>query len=118
MRLCLRWGVPQGELAERLSAAELSELMALSRLEPWGEAVEDLRVGLLASIILNLFRKPHEQLTPLDCCPDYEGTRKRNKGVDLSEMTPAEVREAARTMAEALGAGENGEGSFKGPTIA
>jgi hypothetical protein len=110
----MAYGVPPDELAGRLTAAEALELAAFSELEPWGEGRMDLRFGMLASIICNMFRdKNKPPLTPADFCPDFAGDRGRGRGADLGEMSPDEVRAAAAGMAEALGAqfggGEGGE---------
>ena len=44
-------------MLSRVSSRELSEWAAYYRLEPWGEERADLRIGVLDSILANLFRK-------------------------------------------------------------
>lgn len=44
------------EMLERMDAAELSEWAAYYRLEPWGEAPQYWRSGLLCSMVANALR--------------------------------------------------------------
>ena len=46
------------ELGERMSSRELSEWMAYSTLEPFGEERADLRSGIVAATIANVHRDP------------------------------------------------------------
>lgn len=47
-----------------ISAEELSEWIALYRLEPWGEERADMRAALIASIIANANRDPKKRPQP------------------------------------------------------
>ena len=40
-----------------MTSAQFAEWMAYSRVEPWGENRDDLRIGILASMIANMFRE-------------------------------------------------------------
>ena len=46
-----------GELLSRISSRELSEWRAYCGLEPFGEDRADLRAGIVASTVANVFRK-------------------------------------------------------------
>lgn len=88
-----------------MGADELTEAMAYYELEPWGEGRMDLRFAALIAVILNALRAKGESLIePADLMPDFAGER-AEKGVDLTQMTAAEVREFGRTLAGALGGG-------------
>lgn len=59
-------------LAE-LTSAQFAEWMAYSRLEPWGEERDDLRMGIIASTIANANRsKGQKPFTPQQFMPDFE----------------------------------------------
>jgi hypothetical protein len=50
--------------------------MAFAQLEPFGDAREDLRMGIVASVIANANRDPKKQkrpFTPKDFMVDFEG---------------------------------------------
>lgn len=49
-----------------ISAEELTEWMALYRLEPWGEERGDMRAALIASIIANVNRDPKKRPQPYE----------------------------------------------------
>ena len=56
-----------------ISSAQFAEWMAYSRLEPWGEDRDDLRMGIVASVIANSNRgKGKKPYKPQDCMPDFE----------------------------------------------
>lgn len=76
---------------------------AFSQLEPFGCTREDYRAGLAPAAIANLFKKADDKPTaPLDLFPDPAGDR-APEVVDLREMNPAEIREAAAKIAAGLG---------------
>jgi len=59
-------------LAEMTSGA-FAEWMAYSRIEPWGEDRDDLRIGILASMIANMFReKGKKAYAPQDFILNFE----------------------------------------------
>jgi len=59
-------------LAE-ISSRDFAGWMAYSRLEPWGEERDDLRMGIIASTIANANRpKNRKAYTPADFMPDFE----------------------------------------------
>ncbi|WP_439709409.1 phage tail assembly protein T, partial [Cupriavidus pauculus] len=47
-----------------MDAAEFNEWMAFYRLEPWGSHYDDLRAGVVASMIGNVHRDRQKQATP------------------------------------------------------
>ena len=56
-----------------ISSAQFAEWMAYSRLEPWGEDRDDLRMGIVASVIANSNRgKGKKPYKPQDFMPNFE----------------------------------------------
>lgn len=94
------------ELGESMGAAELTEWIAFFELEPWGEERMDLRFATLNSILVNALRgKGQKPVTPADLMPDFGGDRKE-RGIDLADMTREEQLALARSMAAALAVGK------------
>lgn len=63
------------ELLARVSSRELSEWMAYSQVEPWGEERADLRAGIVASTVANTARnakKRHKPFKPEEFMPTFE----------------------------------------------
>lgn len=61
------------QLLRSIDAAELTEWQVYARLEPWDETRADLRAGILASVIANIWRgKDAQPLTPRDFMPDFD----------------------------------------------
>jgi len=59
-------------LAE-ITSVQFAEWMAYSRLEPWGEERDDLRMGIVASVIANSNRgKNQKPFKPTDFIPSFE----------------------------------------------
>lgn len=60
---------------EQLDSKELSEWIAFSKLEPFGEEREDLRTALICCTIANVNRDPKKKPTPFevsDFMPKFE----------------------------------------------
>lgn len=59
-----------------ISGLQLSEWMEFSQLEPFGEAREDLRMGILAASLINnlgmMWTGENPGATPEDFIPDFE----------------------------------------------
>ena len=63
------------ELLHGIESKELAEWQAYYNLEPWGEERADLRAGIVASTIANVFRgKGSPPKKPKDFMPDFKGT--------------------------------------------
>ncbi len=78
-------------MLSEISSEHLSEWMAYSRLEPWGEERDDLRMGIIASTIANVNReKGKKPYKPTDFMPAFEPV--------------SEDEQAARLMAKAIAA--------------
>ena len=61
-----------GMLAE-ITSVQFAEWMAYSRLEPWGEERDDLRMGIVASTVANVNRpKDKKPYKPTDFMPSFE----------------------------------------------
>lgn len=63
-----------GELLARISSEELTEWMAFSDLEPFGDERADVRSGIVAATIANANRDPkrkREPFTPRDFMPRF-----------------------------------------------
>lgn len=71
------------ELLSRISSAELTEWQAFYRLEPWGTEIDDLRAGIVSSVVANVNRDPKKQRRPFkpqDFMPKWGGaTEKREQ---------------------------------------
>lgn len=52
-RLALRFGVPVGELQERISSAEFTAWLAFFELEPWGYEIDNWRAGMICASTAN-----------------------------------------------------------------
>jgi len=60
-------------MLREISSRDFAEWMAYSRLEPWGERREDLRMGIIASTIANGNRgKNQKPFKPADFLPEFE----------------------------------------------
>ena len=60
-------------MLSEITSAQFAEWMAYSRLEPWGEDRDDLRTGIVASVIANSNRgKGKKPYKPQDFMPDFE----------------------------------------------
>ena len=60
-------------MLSEMTSAQFAEWMAYSRAEPWGEERDDLRMGVLASMIANMFRdKNKKPAKPSDFILDFE----------------------------------------------
>ncbi len=60
-------------MLSEISSRDFAEWMAYSRLEPWGEERDDLRMGIIASTIANANRgKGQKPFTPQQFMPDFE----------------------------------------------
>jgi hypothetical protein len=67
--------------------------MAFYSLEPWGEQRGDLRTGILASVVANMFRKKGRRaLQPRDFMPKFDKPRK---------MSPDEVSNKLKSIVAA-----------------
>ena len=65
-----------GELLGRISSRELTEWRAYSGLEPFGEDRADLRAGIVASTVANVFRKSvTKPYKAQEFMPRFEKTR-------------------------------------------
>jgi hypothetical protein len=64
--------VPVSHLLATTSSRELCEYMALYELDPWGEERADMRAGIVAATVANVFRgKNTKPLTPSDFMPRF-----------------------------------------------
>ena len=65
-----------GELLGRISSRELTEWRAYCGIEPFGEERADLRAGIVASTVANVFRKSGTQpYKAQDFMPKFEKPR-------------------------------------------
>ena len=88
-----------GELLSRVSSRELTEWQAYYGLEPFGEDRNDLRAGIVASTVANVFRKSGTQpYKAQDFMPQFGKPRQ-----DWREQL-----EVVKTINAALG-GQNGD---------
>lgn len=60
-------------MLSEISSRDFAEWLAYSRLEPWGEERDDLRMGIIAATIANANRgKNQKAYKPADFIPDFE----------------------------------------------
>ena len=60
-------------MLSEITSAQFAEWLAYSRVEPWGEDRDDLRTGIVASVIANSNRgKGKKPYKPQDFMPDFE----------------------------------------------
>jgi hypothetical protein len=60
-------------MLSEISSRDFAEWMAYSRLEPWGQDRDDLRMGIIASTIANANRgKGQKAFTPDQFMPSFE----------------------------------------------
>lgn len=74
-----------GELLGRISSQELTEWMAYSQVEPWGEDRADLRAGIVAATVANAQRdkkRKHSPYKAKDFIPQF-GRRRGKSTEDL-----------------------------------
>ena len=63
-------------MLERIDSRELTEWMAYAQVEPFGEERADLRAGIVASTIANVWRSSGQKvLKPSDFMPKFEPQR-------------------------------------------
>ena len=78
-RLCLELGYPHPDvLLSQITSKQLGEWMAYYNVEPFGDTRRDLRSGIVASVLANIYRKKGaKQYTPADFMPKFEKRRAR-----------------------------------------
>ena len=80
------------ELLARISSRELSEWMAYYELEPWGEERADLRAGIIASAMANVWGA---KTKPADFMPNFDNEEMR---VESTELLRAKLEMFARAQ--------------------
>lgn len=65
----MQWGCSVRELLSRVTSAELTELMAFERLEPFGFEMENWRTGQICSTLANVRQGNKRQWYPRDFMP-------------------------------------------------
>jgi hypothetical protein len=69
-RLALKMGRTVAELQRSMSSAEFGEWVAFYSIEPFGDRIDDLRSGVIASTVANVNRgKDAPIVRPLDLIP-------------------------------------------------
>lgn len=60
-------------MLSEITSAQFAEWLAYSRVDPWGEDRDDLRMGIMASVIANSNRgKGKKPYKPQDFMPNFE----------------------------------------------
>lgn len=78
-RLCKELGYPHPDhLLRQLTSSQLTEWIAYSMVEPFGTDIQDLRMGMICTVIANFFtwaysdpKKKAKTFQPKDFIPDY-----------------------------------------------
>ena len=78
-----------------IDSREFAGWMAFSQLEPFGSEMEDLRAGIIASTVANVFGGKGTRHKPRDYMPDFD-KRKRH-------MTALEMMAALRAGCKIIG---------------
>lgn len=81
------------ELLASLDAAELHDWVAYYAIDPWDEARNDLRAGMIAAVIANVNSRK-KRFKPSDFMPRYEQPK---------PQTPADLKAMAMRWTAALG---------------
>ena len=98
------------ELLARVSARELSEWQAYYTLEPWGEERDDLRAGIIASVVANVHRsKGGKTWKPSDFVLEFQ-PREREP------QTEEQMMQMARLLNAAFGGEERERGDNRQPS--
>ena len=78
------------EWQEAMSSSEFSEWMAFGGLHPFGDGRADLRMGILAATMVNLWRgKDDQPAKPEDFMPQFEEEEKMSKEDALAAIDAA-----------------------------
>lgn len=89
-KLALALGMTVRQLLNNLDSHELTEWIAYDMIEPIGPWRDDLRAGVIASTIANIFRAKHQHpLRPTDFIPEF------NANVELSPEETIQIFAAA-----------------------
>lgn len=84
------------EMLLRVNSAQLTELMAYSKIDPWDELRDDLRAGIIASTMFNAYRgKKQRAKSAADFMPYAKPPKKK--------MTWEQMRAAAMAFTAKLG---------------
>lgn len=76
-------------MLRKISSRQLTEWMAFSKLEPFGEERADLRMGILAALIANVNRDPKKQPAPYepdDFMPNFDGSSREKPQQTAKEI--------------------------------
>lgn len=93
-RLALAMGRTLKELREVLSYAEFQEWCLYYQIEPWGESRADLRAGIVASTLANIymdFRGVDEKYKPADFMPYLDKPEPELQPVIEQELTDEQL---------------------------
>jgi len=93
MELAIVFGMPDEELARRLTSKAFTRWKAYARLRPFGNEAADLRAGIVASVISGKRPIDHMQVV-----------RELNNIPKIHRASPEELREKAKQIAASLGA--------------
>ncbi len=89
------------ELLSRVGSDELTEWMALYRVEPWGERRSDLQAGVVAATVANCNRAKAGDRTfgPEDFALEF-GAREPQSAAEMAAKLRAQVLAAGGTIKE------------------
>ena len=78
-------GVPVRRLMQEIDSRDFTDYLAMSRLEPWGSEIEDLRAGTIVSMLANINRdsaKRPEPFGALEFMPWAAGFKAANDSTE------------------------------------
>lgn len=98
-------GMPVAEAQARISSAEFAEWMAYAELEPFGQGREDVRAGVIASLIANVNRDADKRSTPFEPFDFFPNLGEGAAPVQ-EEKTPEELRGIMQMITDAMSRGD------------
>jgi len=79
--------MPVGAMLSSMSSSEFAEWVAYYQIEPWGETRADLRSGIVASTIANVWRgKGKKAYSADEFIPDFEKARRATGKQSMQEQ--------------------------------
>ena len=89
------------ELLARIDSAELTEWMAYSQIEPFGEERADLRAGIVASTTANVWSGKGKSFKPSDFMPKFDA--KPARGIEARKRAAQGMKTMAMFVTKMLG---------------
>ncbi len=93
-----------GELLNRANSRELTEWRAYYSLEPFGEERADLRAGIIAATIANIYRdKNTKAYKPVDFIPQFDKPKQQDWQSMLAQVRMINAVHGGKEIGKAKG---------------